>query len=232
MARTAALIPATLYTLSDLERRSGVKRRILQIWGDSGVLLPEGATAHGGKGIPRRFPASEAIVAVLVKPLAAANIQIGHLAGLAKVVRDLLGLPPSGRVRGTLGLTQAAQTLVSTGTVPVVGTLSATQAANTLAATGVTKIEHALSRALRGEGENFLLVTRVSTRFIVGALVENDPPNPPSSGIASENDPASHPPSGIADFFRLTALRGEPPDMAFCLNLKRLAGIFNEDPPG
>jgi hypothetical protein len=203
MARTAALIPATLYTLGDLERRSGVKRRILQIWGDSGVILPEGATAHAGKGIHRRFPASEVIIATLVKPLAAANIQIGHLAGLAGALRQALGLPNPGLAYGTAE--------------PIPPALRG-RFLGMLYGQGVPTIEHALSRALRGEGENFLLVAYNSTSFVIGALEEDDPANPP--------------PSGIAAFFRTPVLRHDRPDMAFCLDLKRLANIFDEVPPG
>jgi hypothetical protein len=203
MAHTTALIPATLYALAELERRSGVKRRILQIWSTSGVLLPEGATAHGGKGIHRRFPASEAIVATLARPLAEANIQIGHLAGLAQVLRDGLGLPPPGIARGT--------------TEPIPPALQG-RFLGMRYRQGIPAIEHTLSRALRGEGENFLLVAYNSTTFSIGAI--------------EEDDPASPPPSSIAAFFRTPVLRREPPDMAFCINLRRLAGIFDDDPPG
>ena len=202
MVRTAALIPDTLYTLSDLERRAGVKRRVLQIWGESGVLLPEGATAHGGKGVHRRFRASEAVIAVLVKPLAAANIQIGHLAGFAGALRQALGLPNPGPRRGTVEQIPPALQGRFLGM---------------LYGQGAT-IAHALARALRGEGENFLLIAYNSTTFSIGALEEDDPANPP--------------PSGIAAFFRRPVMRREPPDMVFCLDLKRLAGIFDEEPPG
>jgi hypothetical protein len=204
VARTTVRIPATLYTLGDLERRTGVKRRILQIWGDSGVLLPEGRTAHGGKGIHRRFPASEAIVAVLVKPLAEANIQIGHLAGLAQVVRNGLGVHPPPEAYGTAGLSHPA---------------IRDRFPGMRYGEGIPTIVHALSRALRGEGENFLLIAYNPSSYLsVGTIEEDDPENPP--------------PSGIAAFFRKPLFRREPPGMAFCLNLKRLAGIFDEDPPG
>jgi hypothetical protein len=203
MARTAALIPETLYTLSDLERRSGVKRRILQIWGETGVLVPEGATAHGGKGIHRRFPASEVIIAVLVKPLAAANIQVGHLAGLAGALRDGLGFPPPRIVYGTAE--------------PIPPALQG-RFLGMRYRQGIPRIEHLLSRALRGEGENFLLVAYNSFAFSIEAIEEDDSENPP--------------PSAIAAFFRRSVLQREPPDMAFCINLRRLAGIFDEDPSG
>jgi hypothetical protein len=203
MARTAALIPTTLYTLSDLERRSGVKRRILQIWGDSGVLLPEGATAHGGKGVHRRFRAGEAVIAVLVKPLAEANIQIGHLAMLAGALRSALGLPNPGIAYGTAE--------------PIPPALQG-RFLGMLYGQGIPTIEHALSRAMRGEGENFLLVASNSYAYSIGTIEEDDPKNPP--------------PSAIAAFFREAVLRREPPDMAFCINLKRLAGIFDDDLPG
>jgi hypothetical protein len=204
MARTAALIPITLYSLGDLERRTGVKRRILQIWGESGVLFPEGATAHGGKGVHRRFPASEAIVAVLMKPLAEANIQVGHLAGLAQVVRNGLGVHPPPEAYGTAGLSHPA---------------IRDRFPGMRYGQGIPAIAHTLSRALRGEGENYLLVAYDPTSFAtVGTIEEDDPQNPP--------------PSGIAAFFRTLAFRRDRPYMAFCLDLKRLAGIFDEDLPG
>jgi hypothetical protein len=203
MARTAALIPATLYTLGDLEHRIGVKRRILQIWGESGVLIPEGATTHGGKGNPRRFPASEAIVAALMKPLAEANIQIGRLAGLAQAVRDGLGLPPPPIAYGTAE--------------PIPPALQG-RFLGMMYGQGVPTIKHALSRALRGEGENFLLVACNSSNVVLGVIEEDDPENPP--------------PSVIAAFFRKSIFRREPAEMLFCIDLKRLAGIFDEDLPG
>jgi hypothetical protein len=209
MARTAALLPTTLYTLSDLERRTRVRRRILQIWGDSGVIVPSGATAHAGKGNPRRFPASEAIIAVLVKPLADANIQIGHLAFLAGAVRDGLGFPPPPIAEGTAERIPPALR----GRFP-----SGVQYRQ-----GIAPIEHALSRALRGEGENFLLLAYNNVGdFRIRAL--------------EEDDPASPPPSRVADFFSRGWGAGswgrERPNMAFCLDLQRLAGIFDEDLPG
>jgi hypothetical protein len=203
MARTAALLPTTLYTLSDLERRTGVRRRILQIWGDSGVLFPAGATAHGGKGNPRRFLASEAIVAVIMKPLAEANIQIGHLAGLAQVVRNGLGVHPPPEAYGTAGLSHP----------PIRDRFPGMRYGE-----GIPTIQHTLLRALRGEGANFLLVAYNPTSFVsVGTIEEDDPENPP--------------PSGIAAFFRRVRRLGRA-DMVFCIDLQRLAGIFDEDLPG
>jgi hypothetical protein len=204
MARTAALIPPTLYTLSDLERRTGVKRRILQIWGDSGVLLPEGATAHGGKGVHRRFPAAEAIVAVLMKPLARAGIQVGHLAGLAQVVRNGLGVRPPPEAYGAAGLSHPA---------------IRDRFPGVRYGQGVPTIAHALSRALRGEGENFLLIAYDPNLYaVIGTLEEGGSEDPP--------------PSSVADFFHRPVFRRHPPDMVFCLNLRQLGGIFDEDLPG
>jgi hypothetical protein len=176
----------------------------LQIWGDSGVIIPDQATAHGGKGIHRRFQASEAIVAVLMRPLAAANIQIGHLAGLAGGIRQALGLPNPGLRRGTVEQIPPALQGRFLGM---------------LYGQGVPTIAHALSRALRGEGENFLLVSASysAAGFVIGAIEEDDPANPP--------------PSSIAAFFRHVR-RSAPVDVVFCLDLKRLAGIFDEAPPG
>jgi hypothetical protein len=86
------------YTLKDLERRTGLKRRTLQSWGDNGVIIPDADTLHGGRGSPRFYAITELILAMLLAPCANAGLTIGHLARLANILRQGLDVHQAGAV--------------------------------------------------------------------------------------------------------------------------------------
>jgi hypothetical protein len=104
--------PTPSYILQDLERRTGLKRRTLQVWGDSGILVPDVETLHGGRGTPRHYSVTELIMAVLLAPFAKAGFTIGYLARIADILRQALDVHQAGSVpamfeKGTLELGHA-----------------------------------------------------------------------------------------------------------------------------
>ncbi|MHC2334471.1 DNA-binding transcriptional MerR regulator [Bradyrhizobium sp. USDA 4454] len=77
-----------LYSLADLARITGAKRRSIQLWADAGVIVPEGDTDRAGTGTHRKFSRDEAIIACLIHPFAARQIAIGELIAISKSVRQ------------------------------------------------------------------------------------------------------------------------------------------------
>ena len=75
------------YTLADLVRVTGAKRRSLQLWADAGVILADRSTDRAGTGTHRRFPRDEAIIACVVHAFALHQIAIGELLRIAVMVR-------------------------------------------------------------------------------------------------------------------------------------------------
>ncbi|MER9174610.1 MerR family transcriptional regulator [Mesorhizobium sp. M0955] len=76
------------YTLSDLARITGAKRRALQLWAEAGVLHTD--DVHGGRGAHRKYSRDEAIVACVMTYLANMQISIGMLVKVAGVFRSEL----------------------------------------------------------------------------------------------------------------------------------------------
>ena len=74
------------YTLADLERVTGAKRRSLQLWADAGVILAERGTNRAGTGKHRRFSRKQAIIACIIHGFASRQIAIGELSLIAVCV--------------------------------------------------------------------------------------------------------------------------------------------------
>ncbi|WP_157790979.1 MULTISPECIES: MerR family transcriptional regulator [Bradyrhizobium] len=77
-----------LYSLADLTRITGAKRRSIQLWADAGVIFAEEQTDRAGTGTHRKFSRDEAIIACLIHPFAARQIAIGELIAISKSVRQ------------------------------------------------------------------------------------------------------------------------------------------------
>lgn len=75
------------YTLADLARVTGAKRRSLQLWADAGAIMADQSTDRAGTGTHRRFPRDEAIIACVVHAFALHQIAIGELLRIAAMVR-------------------------------------------------------------------------------------------------------------------------------------------------
>ena len=76
-----------MYTLSDLARISGAKRRSVQLWAEAGALKADPITNRMGPGVHRRFSRQEAQIAKLLFPLADIGLPIGKLLRVAESVR-------------------------------------------------------------------------------------------------------------------------------------------------
>jgi hypothetical protein len=78
------------YTLADLERVTGAKRRSLQLWADAGVIKAVRGTHRAGTGTHRLFPFHEAVVACIVHAFALHQIAIGELLTISARIREAL----------------------------------------------------------------------------------------------------------------------------------------------
>lgn len=73
------------YTLADLIKLTGAKRRSLLFWSDAGVLQAQRGTDRSGKGVHRRYSREEAVVAAILSGFA--DMTIGMLRSVAQAVR-------------------------------------------------------------------------------------------------------------------------------------------------
>jgi hypothetical protein len=78
------------FTLADLTRITGAKRRTVQLWAEAGVILARADTERGGSGTHRRFSRDEAIVACVLRPFAERQMSIGEVLNVATAVRRQL----------------------------------------------------------------------------------------------------------------------------------------------
>jgi hypothetical protein len=79
-----------MYTLADLTRISGLKRRTVQLWAEGGALIAEPATERQGSGVHRLFSRSEAIICVMLAQLGSVSPPIGRLKFMAGLIRKEL----------------------------------------------------------------------------------------------------------------------------------------------
>jgi hypothetical protein len=79
------------YTLADLTRITGAKRRSVQLWAEAGVIRAKRDTERRGTGTHRRFSRDEAIIACIVHAFARQQMAIGVLLTISRVVRSWLG---------------------------------------------------------------------------------------------------------------------------------------------
>src|SRR6516162_2393857 len=78
----------TLYSLGELEQRTGATRRQLQTWADAGAI--ESTPKHRGTGNYRLFPLAELKIAAILVALAAAGLTIGVLVRVGGILRQAL----------------------------------------------------------------------------------------------------------------------------------------------
>jgi DNA-binding transcriptional MerR regulator len=143
--RVAPEIPTRFHTLADLRRHTGLKVRTLQAWGDSGAIIAEGDSLHGGKGMRRRYRTAELIIAVLLRHCHEVGIPLGALVRLAGLLRQALAIGP-GWVRGT-----AEDVWRSQGRPPALRRVATYDPREAL-------MRAALHRAVLGEGANYLFL--------------------------------------------------------------------------
>ena len=75
------------YTLADLARVTGAKRRSLQLWADAGVIKAKKGTNRAGTGTHRLFSRDEAIVACITHAFALHQMSIGELLTISHAFR-------------------------------------------------------------------------------------------------------------------------------------------------
>jgi hypothetical protein len=84
------------YSLADLTKLTGAKRRSVQLWAEAGVVQADPGTERAGTGTHRRFSRKEAITACLVNAFAQRlQMPVGVLLHLSKVIRLILDQEPS-----------------------------------------------------------------------------------------------------------------------------------------
>ena len=81
------------YTLADLTRITGAKRRTVQLWAEGGVIIAMSGTGHGGKGTHRRFSRDEVILACIAHAFARQQMPIGTLLRATEMLRGALVNP-------------------------------------------------------------------------------------------------------------------------------------------
>ena len=77
------------YTLADLTRLTGAKRRSVQLWAEAGVLTAEADSDRAGTGTHRRFSRNEAVIAIITTALAQLHLPIGDLLKVSGAVRSV-----------------------------------------------------------------------------------------------------------------------------------------------
>jgi hypothetical protein len=75
------------YTLADLTRITGAKRRSVQLWAEAGVIRAKRETERRGTGTHRRFTRDEAVIACIVHAFARQQMAIGTLLEISQVMR-------------------------------------------------------------------------------------------------------------------------------------------------
>lgn len=78
------------YSLADLTKVTGAKRRTVQLWAESGVIQAMPETERAGTGVHRRFSRHEAIIACLVHPFAKRQMAVGELLRVSSGLRALV----------------------------------------------------------------------------------------------------------------------------------------------
>lgn len=81
------------YSLSDVTRITGAKRRSVQIWAEAGALKADFDTDRQGTGTHRRFSRDEAMIACVLSAFAGMQVPIGQLIVLGDHFRTLLNDP-------------------------------------------------------------------------------------------------------------------------------------------
>jgi hypothetical protein len=89
--------PAMDYSLADVVRMSGGKRRSVQLWAEAGAIKAFARTDKRGTGTHRRFSREEAIIACLLNGLARRQVGIGELIRIGKGLRKFLNTENSRR---------------------------------------------------------------------------------------------------------------------------------------
>ncbi|RVD21015.1 hypothetical protein [Mesorhizobium sp. M4B.F.Ca.ET.017.02.2.1] len=78
------------YSLSDLTKITGAKRRSVQFWAECGAILADKDTERAGTGTHRRFSRDEAMVSCVIAYFAQMHVELPQLTDLAAKFREML----------------------------------------------------------------------------------------------------------------------------------------------
>ena len=76
-----------MYTLADITRITGAKRRTVQLWAEAGAIKADPITERAGSGVHRTFSKEEVLIACVLNGFARHAISIGSLIRAAEGVR-------------------------------------------------------------------------------------------------------------------------------------------------
>jgi hypothetical protein len=79
------------YSLADVVKLSGGRRRSVQLWAEAGALRALPRTERRGSGTHRRFSRDEVIIACCLNALGSRQVGIGELVRIGRALRKLLG---------------------------------------------------------------------------------------------------------------------------------------------
>jgi hypothetical protein len=79
-----------MFTLADLTRMSGAKRRTVQLWAEGGALLADPVTERQGSGVHRIFNRDEAVICLILSRVEQWHVSIGRLRQIAAGIRTQL----------------------------------------------------------------------------------------------------------------------------------------------
>lgn len=167
------------HTLSALVKKTGAKRRAVQVWADSGVLEAVPNTDRAGTGVNREYGDIELKVAALLAPLADLALPIGRLKQASSYFRTIV---------------KAAEEVSETqwDRVPKV---TDSHGINTF---------RAVWRASRGIGQNFFFLMRLPDAIEVHS--ETDEHGPIQMTHSFFTDPSSVQPAPAVIMLNLTAI--------------------------
>ncbi len=80
------------YSLADVVRMSGGKRRSVQLWAEAGAIRAFSRTDKRGTGTHRRFSRDEVIIACFLNGLAKRQVGIGELIRIGKGLRKFVSI--------------------------------------------------------------------------------------------------------------------------------------------
>jgi hypothetical protein len=98
-----------LYTLSEVETRTGAPQRALRHWADAGAFRAVADTMHAGRGVHRLFPPWEVEIASLLTPLEGRGLTIGQAVRLGSGFRQALQIHQMAELTGSLERFDARQ---------------------------------------------------------------------------------------------------------------------------
>ena len=82
-----------MFTLADLVRLTGAKRRAVQLWAEAGAIKADPMTERVGAGVHRTFSQDEAVIACFVAAFALDSAPIGRLILVGADMRAFLAGP-------------------------------------------------------------------------------------------------------------------------------------------